>query len=444
MRVARLDPGPRRAHAEEGVRARDPLQEQRVVLPVERERGAVHRDRAGTELAPQPPGQRVRRVRRAEQRRERVPRVADHRPGVRLRQPADLLPHLGVPLRRPAPELRLDDRPPLGVRGRRHPRAGHQEPGQRPVRRPHVPDHGLQGGGVLRQGHRSERGDLAHQPGRRRGRVRPAERDVHPVLARQPAARRHGEPADRVGTGVQGVDLLDPGPLQPPLRDHRPGTDQALLPRLEEEDHRAAQPLPQPGQRQRDTHPDRRVDVVPAGVRRRPPLLRRHDPVARHRVHVRPVGHRPTRPRAAQHRDHTGPGHRRPVRQGGTADPGGHLQPGRPQPSRDLPGGVRLLARGLRVRVQRPPQRDQLAVQPRRRGVHRRLVDRVPPPHRLRRGPRPGHHHHGPGPGHPAEHRPPTRPDSRHVLHQSPTRPDQCDAQSTSRFHAPVKPRQHH
>ncbi|GAA4468690.1 hypothetical protein [Phytohabitans houttuyneae] len=91
--------------------------------------------------------------------------------------------------------------------------------------------------------------------------------------------------------------------------------------------------------------------------------------VRRYRVHIRAVGHGPARPApVGEHRHDAVP-----------ADAGGDVEAGRAEPPRDDARGAALLARGLRMRVDVPAQRDERALQPGRDGVHRLLVDGMDP-----------------------------------------------------------------
>jgi hypothetical protein len=95
------------------------------------------------------------------------------------------------------------------------------------------------------------------------GRVGPGEGDRAAVQARHAEPGCDGERPDRQRPAVQRVDLPGAGAAQHAVVQHRPGTGEVLLRRLEHERDGPAEPRPQSGQHLGDADPDVRY-VLPA------------------------------------------------------------------------------------------------------------------------------------------------------------------------------------
>src|SRR5256885_1216222 len=123
-----------------------------------------------------------------------------------------------------------------------------------------------------------------------------------------------------------------PTPARPPVPaavEHRGGTAERLLGGLEDEHRGTGEPVAQPRQYLRDTHSDGGVQIVSTQVGQlgaAADLL-----IRRYRVHVRPVGHRPTVMGAGEDSHDAVP-----------ADARGDVETGRAKSPRDHRGGAYL------------------------------------------------------------------------------------------------------
>ena len=227
---------------------------------------------------------------------------------------------------------------------------------------------------VSRRHHRGQADDVRGQglgPSRGAG---AGEGDPAAVQARHAESGGDRDHPDGQRPAVQRVHLPGTGAAEHAVVEHRLGAGEVLLRRLEHEGDRPAEPRPELGQHLGDPDPDGRVQVVPAQVADVGDAADRLP--HRHRVHVGPVGDRAARVGAAEQTDHAV-----------TADAGQHREPGGAQPVRHQGGRATLLARGLGVRVDRAPQRDQVRLDRVGHRVDRALVQRtVPRPGSGRRG----------------------------------------------------------
>ncbi len=223
-------------------------------------------------------------------------------------------------------------------------------------------DDGLHAEHDLRRGH-----DRVHPaPGSRTVRLAPLDENTVAVRGRHHRPRAITDLARvQLRPQVQPEYRLGPDLLEDPLLEHQRGTAtlavrRPLLGRLENEQHRSRQVLPDTGQRFRDAHQDRHVAVVAAGVhhadllatifRRRGRLERQLRLLGhRQRIHVRPQRDHGPGAAPAQHADHAGMG-----------DPGRHLHAQRLEVSGDLACRPELSIAEFRVLMKIPPPGEHL------------------------------------------------------------------------------------